>query len=85
MNDKKLFKIVDNNGNEKKFEILLIFKWMKTNKYYIVYTDNSENNGKLNVFANIFYPDDNSKFDLIQTQEEWNEIEKRLGDLENNE
>lgn len=85
MNDKKIFKIVDNNGNEKKFEILLIFKWMKTNKYYIVYTDNSENNGKLNVFANIFYPDDNSKFDLIQTQEEWNEIEKRLGDLENNE
>ncbi len=58
---------------------------MKTNKYYIVYTDNSENNGKLNVFANIFYPDDNSKFDLILTQEEWNEIEKRLGDLENNE
>lgn len=57
---------------------------MKTNKYYIVYTDNSENNGKLNVFANIFYPDDNSKFDLILTQEEWNEIEKRLGDLENN-
>lgn len=58
---------------------------MKTNKYYIVYTDNSENNDKLNVFANIFYPDDNSKFDLILTQEEWNEIEKRLGDLENNE
>lgn len=58
---------------------------MKTNKYYIVYTDNSENNGKLYVFANIFYPDDNSKFDLILTQEEWNEIEKRLGDLENNE
>lgn len=58
---------------------------MKTNKYYIVYTDNSENNGKLNVFANIFYPVDNSKFDLILTQEEWNEIEKRLGDLENNE
>lgn len=85
MNDKKIFKIVDNNGNEKEYEILLIFKWMKTNKYYIVYTDNSENNGKLNVFANIFYPDDNSKFDLIQTQEEWNEIEKRLGDLENNE
>lgn len=85
MNDKKKFKIVDNNGNEKEYEILLIFKWMKTNKYYIVYTDNSENNGKLNVFANIFYPDDNSKFDLILTQEEWNEIEKRLGDLENNE
>ena len=49
------------------------------NENYIVYTDNTnDENGNLNVFAAIYYPHDNSKLDSIETDEEWNEIDKRL-------
>mgnify|MGYP003296401041 CR=1 FL=1 len=83
MNDKKLIKIIDDFGNETEYEILITFKWTKTNKNYIIYTDNtSDENGNLNIFASIYYPQDDTKLDAIETDEEWNEIEKRLRDLQ---
>lgn len=84
MNEKKVLKIIDNFGKENEYEILIAFKWTKTNKNYIVYTDNSKDeNGNLNIFAAIYYPQDNSKLDAIETDEEWNEVERRLRDLQN--
>lgn len=83
MNEKKILKIVDNYGKEIEYEILVVFKWTKTNKEYIVYTDNTnEENGNLNIFAAIYYPQDNSRLDAIETDEEWDEVEKRLKDLQ---
>lgn len=82
MNDKRFFKHIVNNI-EKEFEVLYTFKSIKTNKDYIIYTDNSygENN-KLNIFAAIYYPFDLQKeFDNIETEEEWNEIEKFLDEV----
>lgn len=76
MDDK--LKIIDKDGNEKEYEILLAFYWTKTNKYYVVYTDNIEDENGLNTYASIYYPDDNTKLDKIETEEEWNEIEYRL-------
>ena len=55
--------------------------YLITNKYYIVYTDNTYENDKINLFASIYYPNDNTKLEEIKTQEEWNEIESRLGEL----
>ena len=79
MEDKKVLTLIDNEGNKKEYEIILVFKWLKTKKYYIVYTDNSKNeNDELNVFAAIFYPDDTSRLDPIETDEEWDEIDNRL-------
>ena len=76
MDDK--LKMIDKDGNEKEYEILLAFYWTKTNKYYVVYTDNIEDENGLNTYASIYYPDDNTKLDKIETEEEWNEIEYRL-------
>lgn len=82
MNEKKTLKLIDNLGRESEYEILLAFKWTKTNKNYIVYTDNTiDENHNLNVLAAIYYPQDDSKLDVIETDEEWNEIEKRLRNL----
>lgn len=83
MNDKKTLKIIDEYGKEIEYEILIAFKWTKTNKNYIVYTDNTtDESGNLNIYAAIYYPQDDSKLDAIETKEEWDEIEKRLKDLQ---
>ena len=80
MEDKYL-NITDTDGNILEYEIILAFFWSKTNKYYIVYTDNTYENDKINLFASIYHPNDNTKLEEIKTQEEWNEIESRLGEL----
>ena len=83
MNEKKIFSIIDEDGNEFEYEILMAFKWIKTDKNYIVYTDNTnDKNGNLNIYAAIYYPEDDSKLDSIETDEEWREIEMRLKDLQ---
>lgn len=83
MNEKKTLKIIDDFGKEIEYEILMAFKWTKTNKNYIVYTDNTnDENGNLNIFAAIYYPQDDSKLDAIETDEEWDEVERRLRDLQ---
>ena len=86
MKNKKTFKcIIDNT--EKNFEILYTFKSIKTNKDYIIYTDNSyDENKNLNIFASIYYPFDLEKsLENIESCEEWEEVEKFLentsGDL----
>lgn len=79
MENKKTFKcIVDNI--EKEFEVLYTFKSNKTNKDYIIYTDNSyDENKNLNIFASIYYPFDFEKeLENIESDEEWEEIENFL-------
>ncbi len=82
MDDKKILKVIGENNETIEYEIILAFKWSKTNKNYVVYTDNTTNdNGNLNVYASIYYPDDDTKLDPIETDEEWNQIEERLDNL----
>ena len=79
MNDKKILKLIDNNGKETEYTILIAFHWTKTKKNYLVYTDNTrDNQGKLNMFAVIYYPNDNTRLDPVETVEEWEEIERRI-------
>ena len=81
--DSKTFKIIDSYGKELEYEILLAFKWFQTGNNYLVYTDNTnDEDGNLNIYAAIYYPDDDSKLDSIETEEEWNEIESRLKFME---
>lgn len=86
MENKKTFKCIIDNV-EKNFEILYTFKSIKTNKDYIIYTDNSyDENKNLNIFASIYYPFDLEKsLENIESCEEWEEVEKFLenasGDL----
>ncbi len=79
MDEKKFLKLVDENGVEKEYEILIAFKWTKTGKNYVVYTDNTHgDDGKLNIYAAIYYPDDDSRIEFIESEEEWREIDKIL-------
>lgn len=83
MNETKILKVIDDLGKEVTYEILCAFKLEKTGKNYVVYTDNTnDEEGNLNVFASIYYPQDNSKLDSIETEEEWQEVEKRLKELQ---
>ena len=82
MDDIKKLKLTDKNGNEQEYEILLAFKLPKTEKNYVVYTDNTKDeSGSLNIYASIYYPDDDTRLDSIETEEEWNAIECMLKTL----
>lgn len=79
--NKKNFKCVI-DGTEKEFEILYTFKSFKTNKDYIIYTDNTyDEKENLNIYSSIYYPQ-NSEMDLenIENGSDWNEIEKFLNE-----
>lgn len=79
MKSSEKLKITDVNGNVKEYKILYAFYWIKTDKNYVIYTDNTyDENNDLNIFASIYYPADNTKFDNIETEEEWKKIENIL-------
>lgn len=79
MNCSEKLRITDANGNVKEYNVLYAFYWIKTDKNYVIYTDNTYNEkNDLNIFASIYYPDDNTKFDNIETEEEWEKIENIL-------
>lgn len=83
MNETKELIVNDIYGKEYKYEILYAFWWKKTKKNYVIYTDNTKDeNNNLNVFASIYSPEDNKKLDIIETNEEWLEIEKRLKEIQ---
>ena len=70
------FTITTKDG-DKEYEILATFKMEVTNKNYIVYTDNTYSDGKLNIYANIIDPENETLKD-IATDEEWAIVEKVL-------
>ena len=80
MDDRKYLKLIDKNGKEDNYEILVTFKWQ--NKNYVVYSDNTVNeNNELNVYAAIYYPNDSSRLDPVESNEEWDKIDEMLSNL----
>lgn len=79
MEKKNSFKLII-DSIEKEVEVLYTFKSIKTSNDYIIYTDNTyDENKKLNIFASIYFPFDLEKeLKNIETEEEWQEIEKFL-------
>ena len=69
------FTMITKSG-EIEYEILATFKMEKTNKNYLVYTDNTYSDGKLNIYANMIDESENLKD--IETDEEWAMVEKVL-------
>ena len=77
MNKSNRLSIIDDKG-KKEYDILYSFYWLKTDKNYVIYTDNTfDDSDCLNVFASIYYPNSKS-LESIKTDEEWDLIEKRL-------
>ena len=65
------------NGELKECTILYTFKSDNTNKNYLICTDNTYNDEKLNVYSFIYYPSDKSKgIELIEKEEDWKEVDK---------
>lgn len=84
MEEKKYLTIINEFGKEEKYEIVLVYKSTRTMKNYVVYTDNTYKDNKLNIYASVFYPEDSTRFEDVETEEEWDEI-KELLDISFNE
>lgn len=68
--------VMNINGKEIKFDILYIFDSLRTNKRYVIYTDNLKDiNGNLNIYSSIY--DDKNLIDIVD-ENDWKEIETFL-------
>ena len=77
--DKNTFKaFID--GEEREFEILYVFKSLKTKKDYIIYTDNKyDETNSLNIYSSIYYPEEPEReLENIVSDEDWAEVENFL-------
>lgn len=64
------------DGNEISFDILFIFESLRTNKKYVIYTDNKNDlYGNLNIYSSIY---DDKKLIDITDDADWTEIETFL-------
>lgn len=82
---KNAFSMLDENGNEVVYDVLFTFENEETNKNYIVYTDNKQDEvtGNVEVYASIYDPNDpQSKLEAIETEKEWKVIETILETLQ---
>lgn len=77
----------DENGKEMKYEIIATVSSKENNKHYVVFTDNSlDSDGCIITYASIYDPTGNDKkLYPIETDEEWDFIEKLLSNLDNKE
>lgn len=81
MDEKMIVKIPNEKGEMVDYEVLSVFDSDKTNKSYMIYTDNSlDNNGNKCVYAAIFIPD-TKELKPIETEEEWKLVELILDEL----
>lgn len=75
----ELIKILNENGDEIEFEVLLSFERTDTGKHYLIYTDHSKDaDGSTNVFASIYVPESDQKLVSITSEEEWDYVERML-------
>ena len=82
--NKNSFTLIDENGNEVKYDILFTFESDETQKDYVVYTDNTKDeNGQIQVYAST-YDKTNPKPNLgpIETDKEWKIIQTILDTLQ---
>jgi len=84
MDKKNTIKVYDENGNEVICDILFTFDNEETKKSYVVYTDNTKDkNGKIQVYASIYDPNDSTKkLEEIKSEKEWKVINTILETLQ---
>lgn len=84
MEQKNQFTLIDENGKQIVYDVLFTFDSDETNKSYIVYTDNSQDEeGNIQVYASVYYPgSETSKLDPIETDKEWKVIETILSTIQ---
>jgi len=82
--EKMTFKVMNEEGKEVECEVLFTFESEETKKNYIVYTDNTtDEGGNTKVYASIYNPkEEKSILYPIETEEEWKIIETILDELQ---
>lgn len=85
-NEKVTFKMIDENGIEKEYEMLFTTESEEIGKSYVCYTDNeTDETGALKVFGG-YYKDDEEEFNIYPiTSEEWSVLREILDKLQNEE
>lgn len=84
MEEKMTFKALTPEGKEIDCEVLFTFESEETNKWYMVYTDNTlDEEGNTKVYAANFNPDDEN-VDLIpiESEKEWKIVEAILDEVQ---
>ncbi len=76
--EEKTFTVIDEEGQEKEFEVVLTFKNPNTNKSYVIYKLPGEENDE--VFAAIYDEESTMGGNLmpIETDEEWDTLDEVL-------
>jgi len=83
--DRETMVVVDAEGNEVLFEIVLTFKSDETNKSYVIYKEPGDENDE--VFASSYdeTQQDGGDLQAIETDEEWAMIEEVLNSFQDEE
>lgn len=78
------FTVINDEGKEVECEVLFSFESDKTNKKYIVYTDNTfDEEGNIKVFASTYLSEENmTELQPIESEEEWKIIETILEEIQ---
>ena len=78
------FTMLNEAGEEVKYDVLFTFDNEETNKSYIAYTDNTyDDDGNISVYASTYDP--NSSEDIlgkIETENEWKVVETILNTIQ---
>ncbi len=84
-NERMTFKTKNDKGVETEYEVLFTFESEETLKKYIVYTDNTtDDEGNTKVYASIYTGDgEELTLSAIETDKEWQFIDKILGEIQN--
>lgn len=82
---KSTFTLINDQGEEKQYEMLFTFDSDETKKSYMVYTDHEKDeDGKEKVYASIYDPSGLDKnIYPITTDKEWDVIENILTSIQN--
>lgn len=81
MDNKKVFKIVSDDGRETECSVIAAFTSPDNGRHYIIYTDGSlDETGRTRVFASRYSPEQKDSGALlpVTTAEEWKMIETVL-------
>lgn len=78
------FVMVNENGEEIKYDILFTFDNEETDKSYIAYTDNTyDNEGNISVYASTYDPSSEEMvLGKIETEKEWKVVETILNTIQ---
>ncbi len=83
MNDKKMMKIVSEDGSSEEVEVVFAFEFKDTKKEYVIYTRNErdDDNNVTVYISNVDRSNGETKLLGVETDEEWNRIKDVLREL----